>query len=216
MPANSAITVKYRGIPANGLRSLKNKFGDRCFFSANWPDLAHQWLPTVDHPYDKATSEFIVTAPAKYQVVANGLLQEEIDLGDGRRTTHWKQSVPIATWLNNIGVAQFASIYYGTAAGVPLQTWVFPKDRDAGIATFKVPMRQSIEFFSDHIGPYPYEKLAGVQNAAAWAAAWSTPAQSSSARTASTAGPRWAWCRMKRPTSGSAIRSPKRIGTTCG
>jgi aminopeptidase N len=160
------ITVKYRGTPSDGLHAAKNRYGDRCFFSTNWPDMAHRWLPTVDHPYDKATSEFIVTAPAKYQVVANGLLQEEIDLGDGRRTTHWKQSVPIATWLNNIGVAQFASIHFGTAAGVPLQTWVFPKDHDAGIATFNEPMRQAIEFYSDHIGPYPYEKLASVQNGA--------------------------------------------------
>ncbi len=162
-----SFSIRYHGTAADGLRTGKNKYGDRCFFSQNWPDLAHQWLPTIDHPYDKATSEFVVTAPAKYQVVANGLLQEEIDLGDGRRMTHWKQSVPIASWLNNIGVAQFASLHVGMAAGVPLQTWVFPKDRDAGIATFNEPMRQSIEFFSDDIGPYPYEKLASVQNGAA-------------------------------------------------
>lgn len=161
------IEVKYSGIPAGGLRIGKNKYGERCFFSQNWPDLARQWLPTIDHPYDKATSEFLITAPARYQVVANGLLQEEIDLGDGRRMTHWKQSVPIATWLNNIGVAQFASLHIGAAAGVPLQTWVFPQDRDAGMATFDQPMRQSIEFYSDRIGPYPYEKLASVQNGAA-------------------------------------------------
>jgi aminopeptidase N len=160
-------TIRYHGVPADGLRIVKNKYGDRCFFSQNWPDLARQWLPMIDHPYDKASSEFVITAPARYQVVANGLLQEELDLGDGRRTTHWKQSVPIASWLNNIGVAQFASLHAGNAAGVPLQTWVFPKDREAGIATFNEPMRESIEFFSDHIGPYPYEKLASVQNGAA-------------------------------------------------
>jgi aminopeptidase N len=159
-------TVKYRGTPAQGLRFVKNKFGDRCAFSMNWPDLAHQWLPTIDHPYDKATSEFLVTAPAKYQVVSNGLLVEEIDLEGGRRLTHWKQSVPIAVWLNNIGVAQFASIHVGTGAGVPLQTWVFPKEREAGMATFDEPMRQAIEFFNDHVGPYPYEKLAAVENPA--------------------------------------------------
>src|SRR5690349_5433074 len=102
-------TVKYHGTPAGGLQAVKNKFGERCFFSVNWPNFAHQWLPTVDHPYDKATSEFIVTAPDKYQVISNGLLQEITDLGDGRRTTHWKQSVPIPTWLDQIGVAQFAS-----------------------------------------------------------------------------------------------------------
>jgi aminopeptidase N len=157
-------TVTYGGAPAAGLKFVKNKYGERGMFSANWPDLARQWLPCIDHPYDKATSEFIITAPAKYQVVANGLLQETIDLGDGRRVTHWKQSVPIATWLNSIGVAQFASRHFGTAAGVPLQTWVFHQDRDKGMVTFEGPTRQSIEFFSDHIGPYPYEKLAQVQN----------------------------------------------------
>jgi aminopeptidase N len=158
-------TVKYHGIPAGGLKTLKNKYGEPCFFSANWPDLAHQWLPTIDHPYDKATSEFVVTAPSQYQVVANGLLQEEIDLGDGRRVTHWKQSVPIATWLNNIGVAQFSSRHFGMAAGVPLQTWVYHQDHDAGITTFEKPTRQAIEFYNDSIGPYPYEKLAAVESA---------------------------------------------------
>ncbi len=158
-------TVKYHGIPADGLKILKNKYGERCFFASNWPDFARQWLPTVDHPYDKATGEFIVTAPAKYQVVANGLLAETIDLGDGRRTTHWKQSEPIATWLYSIGVAQFAARRFGRAEGVPLQTWVYHQDRDAGIATFEEPTRQAIEFFSSHIGPYPYDKLAAVQSA---------------------------------------------------
>jgi aminopeptidase N len=160
-----AYTVKYRGIAANGLKIVKNKFGERCFFSVNWPDMAHQWLPTIDHPSDKATSEFVVTAPAKYQVVANGLPVETIDLGDGRRLTHWKQSAPIATWLNNIGVAQFAVHHYGTGAGVPLETWLFHQDRDPGRITFEEPTREAIEFYNDAIGPYPYEKLADVEAA---------------------------------------------------
>jgi aminopeptidase N len=158
-------TVRYRGIAANGLHMVKNKFGERSVFSWNWPTFARQWLPVIDHPSDKATSEFIVTAPARYQVVANGLLVEATDLGDGRRRTHWKQSVPIAVWLNNIGVAEFTSRHLGLAAGVPLETWVFPKDRDNGIVTFDEPLRQSIEFFVSHIGPYPYERLAAVETA---------------------------------------------------
>jgi aminopeptidase N len=158
-------TVRYRGVPANGLRMLKNKFGERVFFSENWPDNARQWLPMIDHPYDKATSEFIVTAPARYQVVANGLLQEETDLGDGRRRTHWKQSVPIASWLNAIGVAQFAVHHDGLVKGVPHQTWVYHQERDAGPAWFETRSRQAMEFFSEHVGPYAYEKLANVEAA---------------------------------------------------
>jgi aminopeptidase N len=157
--------IQYHGIPAGGLKMLKNKFNERCFFSVNWPTFARQWLPMIDHPYDKATSEFLVTAPSKYQVVANGALVEEIDVGDGRRMTHWKQSAPIASWLNNIGVAQFAVRHFTTVLGVPLSTWVFHQDRDAGIISLETPMRQAIEFYSDAVGPYPYEKLGGVEAA---------------------------------------------------
>jgi aminopeptidase N len=157
--------IQYHGVPAGGLKMLKNKYNERCFFSMNWPTFAHQWLPMIDHPYDKATSEFLVTAPSKYQVVANGALLEEIDVGDGRRMTHWKQSVPIASWLNNIGVAQFAMRRFATVLGIPLATWVFHQDRDAGIVSLETPMRQAMEFFSDAVGPYPYEKLDGVEAA---------------------------------------------------
>jgi len=117
----------------------------------------------IDHPYDKATSEFIIIAPDKYQVVANGLLEETTDLGDGRRLTHWKQSVPIASWLNAIGVAQFARRNFDRVDGIQLQTWVYHQDRDAGIVAFEEPARRAMEFYIDHIGPYPYEKLANVE-----------------------------------------------------
>lgn len=158
-------TVAYHGIPASGLYIGKNRYGERAFFSWNWPDKARQWLPMIDHPSDKATSEFIITAPAKYAVVSNGLLQDEILLGDGRKVTHWKQSVPIASWLNAIGVEQFAVHHAGMVKGIELQTWVAHQDRDNGITTFEEPARQAIEFYSEHIGPYSYEKLANVSAA---------------------------------------------------
>jgi aminopeptidase N len=158
-------TIEYRGVPVSGLRIAKNRHGERTFFSQNWPDGARQWLPIVDHPSDKATSEFLVDAPAHYQVVANGLLEEEIDSGDGRRLTHWRQSVPIASWLNAIGVARFAVHHAGTVKGVPLQSWVFHQDREAVIPALEQPGRRVLEFYSERIGPYAYEKLAGVQAA---------------------------------------------------
>jgi len=41
----------------------------------------------------------------------------------------------------------------------------FHQDRDAGAAAFEEPTRQAIEFYSDRVGPYPYEKLADVEAA---------------------------------------------------
>ena len=155
-------TVRYRGIPADGLRMGVNKYNERGFFSWNWPDKAREWLPMIDHPSDKATSEFLITAPDKYAVVANGLRQSEVSLGDGRKRTHWKQGVPIASWLNAIGVAQFAMHHGGFVKGVELQTWVARQELDAGIARFEPTSRRALEFFSERIGPYSYEKLANV------------------------------------------------------
>jgi aminopeptidase N len=158
-------TVRYHGEPLGGLRIIRNKYNDRVFFSENWPNNARRWLPMVDHPYDKATSEFLITAPVKYQVIANGLLQEETDLGDGFRLTHWKQSVPIASWLNAIGIAEFSVHHAGTVKGVPLQTWVYRQDRETGPPWFEPVARAAMEFFSEYVGPYSYEKLANVEAA---------------------------------------------------
>ena len=158
-------TIAYHGVPAGGLSIGLNRFKERCFFSWNWPDKAREWLPMIDHPSDKATSEFLVTAPAKYSVVANGLLQGVDYAPDGSKITHWKQSVPISSWLNAIGVEQFGVHYGGMVRGVELQTWVPHQDLAKGVAAFEEPSRKAIEFYSDHIGPYSYEKLANVSAA---------------------------------------------------
>jgi aminopeptidase N len=154
-------TVRYHGTASGGLAIGKNRYGERFFSSRNWPDKAHLWLPVIDHPSDKATGEFLVTAPERYLVVSNGLLQEEVLLGDGRKMTHWKQSVPIAVWLNNIAVEQFAVHHAGIVKGVELQSWVAHQDTGK-FAAFDVPGRQALEFFSENVGPYSYEKLANV------------------------------------------------------
>jgi aminopeptidase N len=160
-----AIGVSYRGIAAQGLRIINNIHGERSAFSENWPNRARHWLPMIDHPYDKATGEFVVTAPAHYQIVANGLLIEELDMPGGLRRTHWKQSVPIASWLYALGMARFAVHHYDVVRGIPQQVWVFPQDRDKAYLLFEATGRRAFEFFSDLVGPYAYEKLGHVQAA---------------------------------------------------
>ena len=49
--------------------------------------------------------------------------------------------------------------------GVPLETWVYPQDRDKLTPNIEAIARRSLEFYSEHVGPYPYEKLANVQAA---------------------------------------------------
>jgi aminopeptidase N len=158
-----SVVVRYHGVPASGLLIASNRHGERTFFSDNWPNKARQWLPVIDHPYDKAASEMCVTAPAHYQVVSNGLLVEQTDLGDGRRLTRWRQSVPIATWLNALGVARFAVDHRPAWHGLPIETWVYHQDRDDGFARFADPTVAVLDFLSEHVGPYPFERLGNVQ-----------------------------------------------------
>ena len=157
-------TIHYQGIPSEGLKIGNNKYGDRTFFSDNWPNLGRNWLATVDHPYDKAKCEFIVTAPDHYQVISNGLKIEETNLDGNQKRTHWKQSVPIAPWLYVLGVAEFAVQYVDEFDGKSIQTWVFKQDRNAGFYDFAEPTKKVLEFYSEYIGPYSYEKLANIQS----------------------------------------------------
>jgi aminopeptidase N len=156
--------IQYKGIPAGGLKIGPTKYGNRSFFCENWPNNARHWLPTVDHPYDKATSEFIVTAPVKYKVVSNGLLQEESQIDKDFKLTHWKQSVPVSCWLFVLGVAEFAVQYVDQFDGKSIQTWVYPQDREAGFYDFASPTKQVLQFYTDYVGPFVYEKLANIQS----------------------------------------------------
>ena len=156
-------TIHYHGIPFDGLRIGPTKFGDRSFFNENWPNRTRHRLPTIDHPYDKATSEFIVTAPAKYKVVSNGLLMEESDLGNNQKLTHWKQSVPVSSWLFVLGVAEFAVQYVDQFEGKSIQTWVYAKNRELGFYDFATPTKQVLEYYTKYVGPFAYEKLANIQ-----------------------------------------------------
>lgn len=158
------VTIAYRGVPASGLKIANNKYGERTFFSDNWADKGRNWLPIIDHPYDKAMCEFIVTAPSHYQVVSNGLKIEETDLAGARRLTHWKQSVPIASWLYVLGVARFAVQYADEFEGKSIQTWVYHQDRDKGFYDYGELTKKVLAFYSDSVGPFSYEKLANIQS----------------------------------------------------
>lgn len=156
-------TVSYKGIPANGLIISNNKYGARTFFGDNWPNRAHNWIPCNDHLSDKATVDFIVTAPDHYQVVSNGKKIEETNLPDHLKLTHWKESVPLPTKVMVIGVTDFAVNNFAEVDCIPVSSWVYPPDRDSGFAHYAIA-QNILEWYIHHVGPYAFEKLANVQS----------------------------------------------------
>ncbi len=156
-------TIEYKGIPEDGLIISKNLFEERTFFGDNWPDRAHHWLPTVDHPSDKATVEFIITAPNYYQVVANGVQVEETNLDDHTKLTHWKENAPLPTKVMVFAAARFAVQLAGSVEQISVTSWVYPQNRIAGFGDYELAVGV-LDWFYNKMGSYPYEKLANVQS----------------------------------------------------
>jgi len=150
------ISITYSGEPADGLIISNNKYNERVFFGDNWPNRARHWLPTVDHPYDKASFEFIVCAPC-------GALIEATDLDNSMRRTHFRESAPLPTKVMVIGVARFAVKLMDRRPDIPIQYWVFPQDKQSAFESFSVTPR-IVDFYTNRIGPFSYAKLANVQS----------------------------------------------------
>jgi aminopeptidase N len=157
------VSIDYSGIPVDGLIISDNKFGNRTFFADNWPDRARNWIPCIDHPYEKATVDFLVTAPDHYEVVGSGHLVEESCMPHHTKLTHWKEDVPLATKVMAIGIANFASRLEGKVSDIPVWSWVFTENRIAGFSDYAVGLKP-LAFYCQLLGPYPYEKLANVQS----------------------------------------------------
>ncbi|MET0466561.1 MAG: M1 family metallopeptidase [Chitinophagaceae bacterium] len=159
------IVVQYTGIPTDGLIISNNVHKHRTFFADNWPNRGHKWLPCIDHPGDKAMVDFTVMAPSHYKVVSNGLLQTESPgNGSNMTTTHWKETVPIATKVMVIGVADFAVELAGKVQdSIPVYSWVFPQDKVKGFYDYG-QAKDVLPFFIKYVGPYGYKKLANVQS----------------------------------------------------
>lgn len=120
------------------------------------------WIPCFDHPGERQTSELIVTADSKFQVLSNGRLVETLPAPQpGRTVTHWVQDKPHVSYLITLVVGQFARID-DTWRGVPVSYWV-PESRkdDARHVFAKTPAM--LDFFSDKIGvKYPWDKYVQV------------------------------------------------------
>jgi aminopeptidase N len=153
------VIVVYKGRPADGLILSKDKAGKPSATGDNWPDRVHHWIPCLDHPSAKATVRFTVTAPQRDLVVANGQLKEKRDNTDGTRTWVYTESKPIPAYCMVIAVGEFALLQPQERSATPLFYYVSQADRDYAIKGFgSAP--SAVNFFSERVAPYPYEKLA--------------------------------------------------------
>lgn len=155
--------ISYHGTPADGLLIQQNKFGQRSFFVDNWPNRAHNWLPSIDHPADKASVKLSIRAPQAYKIVANGPLEHEEIQSDGTKTQVFSMAEPIPVYCIVFGATRdFTIAHKSIADSIDLTYWLFREDSVNGAKAF-AQAPQMLDYFTRMFGMYPYEKLSLVQ-----------------------------------------------------
>ena len=89
------VEVAYRVVkPVDGLFFSKpdEAYPDQTWYAAtdHETERARHWLPCVDLPTVRTTVDFHLRAEERFIILANGLLVEETNHGDGTKTAHWK------------------------------------------------------------------------------------------------------------------------------
>ncbi|HEY9228129.1 MAG TPA: M1 family metallopeptidase, partial [Gemmatimonadaceae bacterium] len=168
------VAVDYGGVVRDGLIARVDSAGRATFFGDNWPNRARHWIPSIDHPSDKATVTWRVTAPASQTVVANGKLISTRPVrknGVARVETVWRETRRIPVYLMVIAAAPLEQFELGdTACGlaeaqrcVPQYVYTAPEQR----AMLPGPFARAgevVQLFGHLVGKFPYEKLAHLQS----------------------------------------------------
>lgn len=151
-----AIEVAYEGTVTRGLYWPVYAESPSTFTFSE-PEDARYWFPCHDVPWDKATADLVITVPPGHVAASNGVLVAEEPASGGRRTFHWREQHPIATYLIAVAVAPYAVLHDDRVPGVPIVHFVYRPDSAAGRRAFDTTPAM-LEFFADRFGPYPFDK----------------------------------------------------------
>ncbi|HEY9557416.1 MAG TPA: M1 family metallopeptidase [Acidimicrobiales bacterium] len=154
--------IRYEGRP-EPIRIGTDLFGSgwqidgREAYVASEPAGAATFFPVNDHPTDKATYSFNVTAPADQVVAANGMLVGEPVAGpDGTLTWTYETDDQMASYLVQVAIGDFEL----WNAGGPDLVYVRHALHRSFAEQAKVTLERTgemIEVLSDVFGPYPFD-----------------------------------------------------------
>jgi aminopeptidase N len=127
---------------------------------ANEPDGASTWLPSNDHPSDKATLSMEISVPKGLEAISNGELVSQTDQGK-RSIWTWRSDNPIATYLITATIGQFR-IDQAPIDGLDSVVAVdaaLPGDAAEQIAPRDTETRS---VFEKKIAPYPFDSTGAI------------------------------------------------------
>lgn len=131
-------------------------------FTLSEPNGTHTFLPSNDHPSDKATFTTRITVPAGFTGAASGVQVSQTELEGGFQTFVFRQAQPIPTYALAIHVNQFERV---ESPAVPVGVGGSPvQRRDYFPVGTAQPTREAyartaemLRVLSGWFGPYPFE-----------------------------------------------------------
>ena len=103
--------IRYSAAPDGGLSPVGLPAGwfptEDGAYVLNEPDGARTWLPSNDHPSDKATWRFEISAPGARTVSANGTL---VQTGSDTEPWVWESNDPMTTYLVHLVIGDYELI----------------------------------------------------------------------------------------------------------
>lgn len=166
--ARDTLVIRYHVVPRGGAvffpGDIQRPDQATYLWVSGEPNTNHLWLPIYDHPNDKLTADFRITAPKGDWVIANGRLVGTRSLPDGERQFHWSQDIPISSYLLTFYIGRWTRVE-ADAQGTPLEYVTSPDETAADARARFGRTPAMIAFYTAKLGvPYPWAKYAEVRN----------------------------------------------------
>lgn len=126
------------------------------------------WLPTIDQPNQKMTTQISMTVANKYVTLSNGKLIKQRKLKDSLRTDTWRMDLPHAPYLVMMAVGDFkiyrdkSKLQAKKRRSIPVDYYLEPTYAPFAKQIFgNTP--EMILFFGNKLGvPFPWNKYAQI------------------------------------------------------
>jgi aminopeptidase N len=134
---------------------------------------ARHWLPCIDLPNVRTTLDLRLRADARFTILANGELVEEVAQGDGTKSAHWRLAQPCPSYLICVAIGEFTRVddgefidskYVNGEAGdvgraIPVAYFAGAEQSAEDIRRTFAPTKRMLAWMTDLFGlPFPYPK----------------------------------------------------------
>ena len=120
------------------------------------PELAHTWFPCNDHPLNKATFDVVVSAPAPYVAISNGM-----GANAGPNTMHFVLDKPAMTCMTTVCFGKFATLKQVGPNQLPITNYIPLGEEMTYLKRLGITPK-FMQYLSERIGPYPFSSYGAI------------------------------------------------------